>query len=418
MKIIIRLLFLFCACISTSTTAQVNADDNCGTVKYNSLLMQRNKSFAEKHKEFETYIQKQTNAIQTSATDSIWTIPVVVHVVYSKNSENIADQQIDSQIEVLNEDYSGTNLDQILIPNGFKNVKAGDIGLRFCLATLDPDNQPTNGITRTLTSVTEFGFSDDVKYTDQGGEDAWPADKYLNIWVCNLGGGLLGYAQYPGGPDSTDGVVILYKAFGKNGTAVKPYNKGRTVTHEVGHWFNLFHIWGDDGSDCSGTDNVNDTPNQAGSNTGCPTYPSISCNNGPNGDMFMNYLDYSNDSCMYMFTKGQKNRMLNALDNLRPSIKISSQTDCTPLYPEPDYTTSILPNPNNGSFILRFKKNIPDSCSLNLYDILGQVVFSYQVTGIESRSLPIEINNVADGIYFLQTEVADKTFVNKIVIFN
>lgn len=418
MKIIIRILFLFSGFVCTSTTAQIGSADNCGTVKYNSLLMQRNKEFAEKHKSFESYIQKQPNSIQTTGSDSVWTIPVVVHVVYSKNSENIADQQIDSQIEVLNEDYSGTNLDQILIPNGFKNVKAGDIGLRFCLATLDPDNQPTNGITRTLTSVAEFGFSDDVKFTDQGGEDAWPADKYLNIWVCNLGGGLLGYAQYPGGPDSTDGVVILYKAFGKNGTAVKPYNKGRTVTHEVGHWFNLFHIWGDDGSDCSGTDYVNDTPNQAGSNTGCPTYPAISCNNGPNGDMFMNYLDYSNDSCMYMFTKGQKNRMLNALDNLRPSIKISSQTDCTPLYPEPDYSTSILPNPNNGSFILRFKKNIPDSCSLNLYDILGQVVFSYQVTGIESRSLPIEINSVADGIYFLQTEVADKTFVNKIVILN
>ena len=195
MKILIGILSLAVVCISATVTAQIGLTDNCGTVKYNSLLMQRNKVFADKHSRFETYSEKHADVFKTTAADSVWTIPVVVHVVYSKNSENVADQQIDSQIEVLNEDYAGANLDQVLIPNSFKNAKAGDIGLRFCLATLDPDNQPTNGITRTQTLITEFGFSDDVKFTGQGGENAWPADKYLNIWVCNLGGGLLGYAQ-------------------------------------------------------------------------------------------------------------------------------------------------------------------------------------------------------------------------------
>ncbi len=415
-KFLIAVLVLVVSCFKGFS--QQTAEHNCGTVEYNKVMMQKHKLFAERNEKFDADANKSNNTNATLGADSIWTIPVVVHVVYFKNAENIADEQIDSQIEVLNEDYSGTNLDALLIPNAFKSVKAGDIGLRFCLATLDPNNNPTNGITRTKTTVDEFGFSDDVKFTDQGGENAWPADKYLNIWVCNLGGSLLGYAQYPGGPDSTDGVVILYKAFGRNGTSVKPYNKGRTVTHEVGHWFNLLHIWGDDGTDCSGSDKVNDTPNQAGSNTGCPTFPTISCNNGPNGDMFMNYLDYTNDSCLFMFTKGQKNRMLNALDNFRPTIKASSQTDCTPLFPEPDYSTSILPNPSNGDFTLRFKKNIPSSCNLYLYDVLGNLVFSYSVTGINSRSLPVKCRAVSDGIYFLQTEVEGQTFVNKLVVLN
>ena len=125
--------------------------------------------------------------------------------------------------------------------------------------------------------------------------DAWPSAQYLNLWVCPLAGGLLGYAQFPGGPAATDGVVILHSAFGINGTAAAPFNLGRTATHEIGHWLNLNHIWGDDGTGCSGTDNVADTPNQGGPNYGAPTFPHLSCSNGPNGDLFVNYMDYVDD---------------------------------------------------------------------------------------------------------------------------
>ena len=140
------------------------------------------------------------------------------------------------------------------------------------------------------------------------------------IWACQLAGGLLGYAQFPGGPAATDGVVIRQSAFGTVGTAAAPFNLGRTATHEVGHWLNLNHIWGDDGTGCTGTDNVADTPNQAGWNTGVPSFPRVSCSNGPNGDMFMNYMDYVDDRAMVMFSAGQVARMQACLDGPRLAI--------------------------------------------------------------------------------------------------
>jgi len=190
-----------------------------------------------------------------------------------------------------------------LIPAAFSGITA-DVQIEFCLAQRTPAGLSTNGIVRKSTTVTSFSSNDNVKRTANGGDDAWDATKYLNIWVCNLGGGLLGYAQFPGGAVSTDGVVINHTAFGNTGTATAPYGLGRTATHEVGHWLNLRHIWGD--ASC-GSDLVSDTPTQQTSNYGCPTYPRVTCSNGPAGDMFMNYMDYTNDACMYAFTNGQKN---------------------------------------------------------------------------------------------------------------
>jgi pregnancy-associated plasma protein-A len=129
----------------------------------------------------------------------------------------------------------------------------------------------------------------------------------------------LGYAQFPGGPKSTDGVVINYRAFGTMGTAQSPFNKGRTATHEVGHYFNLRHIWGDT-EDCTGSDLVADTPNSAGPNFGKPTFPKVSCSNGPSGDMFVNYMDYVDDPAMFMFTPQQVSRMRTALDGPRRTL--------------------------------------------------------------------------------------------------
>jgi hypothetical protein len=168
-----------------------------------------------------------------------------------------------------------------------------------------------------------FTADDDaVKSAATGGSDPWPADRYLNLWVCRLEGGLLGYAQFPGGPAQTDGVVITYTGFGVGGTAAAPFDLGRTATHEVGHWLNLRHIWGDDGTGCSGDDFVEDTPNQGGPNTGRPAFPSVSCANGPNGDLFVNYMDYVDDAVMVMFTSGQVFRMQAALDAARSTIGV------------------------------------------------------------------------------------------------
>ncbi len=186
------------------------------------------------------------------------TIPTVVHVVYRSEGENISDAQVKSQIKALNDDFRAKNTDKSKVPAVWQGLVT-DSKIQFALATKSPRGKKTNGITRTATTVKSFGPDDTVKSKQTGGVNPWPTQRYLNIWVCSLGGGLLGYGQFPGGPAATDGVVILNTAFGTNGTATAPFNKGRTATHEVGHFLNLRHIWGDR-NDCSGTDFVADTP--------------------------------------------------------------------------------------------------------------------------------------------------------------
>ncbi len=238
------------------------------------------------------------NQLASRTTTGVVTIPVVVHVVYSNSTENISDAQIQSQIQVLNRDFRRTNTDA---DNTWS--QAADVEIEFKLASVNAMGTSTRGITRTATSVTSFTTNDDIKYSNRGGRDGWPAGSYLNIWVGNLSGNTLGYAQFPGGAAKTDGVVIDYQYFGTTGTAIAPYNLGRTTTHEVGHWLNLRHIWGD--GDCSADDFVSDTPGADGPNYGCAV-GKVSCNTV---NMVQNYMDYSDDACMNLFTAGQKARM-------------------------------------------------------------------------------------------------------------
>jgi Pregnancy-associated plasma protein-A len=270
----------------------------CGVQQVNERLTEQDPKLREKQLRIEHECQR---AIEKGEAQRVWrkliTLPVVVHVVYKTDDENIPDDQVSSQIDVLNQDYRGTNPDREKIPEPWTSL-AADPNIQFELAD----------ITRTETERDSFGTGDTVKRRADGGVDPWPTTKYLNFWICNLGEGLLGYAQFPGGPAKTDGVVILYTAFGTTGAASAPFNLGRTATHEVGHWLNLRHIWGDR-TDCSGSDQVSDTPKAQMPNYGKPDWPHISCNNGPNGDMFMNYMDYVDDAAMFMFTQGQAARM-------------------------------------------------------------------------------------------------------------
>jgi hypothetical protein len=256
------------------------------------------------------YIKSQGGLKGRSAT---FNIPVVVHIIYNANVQNITDAQVMSQLAVLNADFQKLNSDFSRVPTPFQSL-AGDAGIQFCLASKDPNGNPSTGITRTYTAKTAFDvYNDDAKYTAMGGHDAWNRNAYLNFWVvptikAGTQTGILGYGQFPGGPASTDGIVIGYRYFGTMGSVSAPFNKGRTATHEVGHWLNLYHIWGDD-TNCSSSDMVADTPNQGSENYGCPTFPRSSCNNGTLGDMFMNYMDYTDDACMNMFSNGQRLRM-------------------------------------------------------------------------------------------------------------
>lgn len=321
-----RIIYLFTAILLLAQN-NISAQDRCGTMQHLQMLKQQDPKLEHTMQDIENHVQQYVANWQPDPNRAVITIPVVVHVVYNTAAQNISDAQIQSQITALNNDFRKLNTDWTNTPSVWQGLVA-DCQIQFCLATRDPNGATTTGIIRKSTTSTSFSTNDNVKYNSSGGSNAWPASSYLNLWVCNISGSVLGYAQFPGGPAATDGVVIDYQNFGTTGTAQSPFNKGRTGTHEVGHWLGLYHIWGDDGSSCSGTDQVSDTPNQADENYNCPSFPTVSCSNGPNGDMFMNYMDYVNDACMVMFTNGQSARMNAFLASGGSRFSLQSSLGC------------------------------------------------------------------------------------------
>jgi hypothetical protein len=295
----------------------------CGAMQIYHQLMESEPTFRQQQIALEHATMTRLRSALVARTTP-YRIMVVVHVVYGNATENISAAQVRSQIAVLNRDYRAKNRDRSKTPSPWKGLVA-DAQVEFQLAKKDPSGQTTTGITRTKTDRTSFVADDDsVKSAATGGADPWPTDEYLNIWVCGTlkdarGRSLLGYAQFPGGPAATDGVVIWNGSFGTRGTATDPFNLGRTATHEIGHFLNLRHIWGD-APNCAGEDFVNDTPPAEDANYNKPLFPHVSCGNGPNGDMFVNYMDYVDDDTMFMFTPGQVSRMHAALDGPRSSL--------------------------------------------------------------------------------------------------
>lgn len=311
----------------------ITAQDRCATVPYMKGLQQQ-KMLLEGKPGFERWIQEKIeNRKQANRTErrqaATYQIPVVVHVVHNGEAigvgSNISDAQILSQIDVLNQDYQRLNTDAANTPSEFLPV-AGSLDIEFVLAKRTPEGLATNGIVRVLGSQTVWSLNDNYLLKSQS---YWPAEDYMNIWVTNLSSSYVGYAQFPvsnlpGLENSsnnrlTDGVVIDHHAFGTidagNFDLDNQYNKGRTSTHEIGHFLGLNHTWGDDEDDadkCAGTDNVDDTPNQQISTSGCPSSPRTSCSSS---DMYQNYLDYTNDACMNIFTQGQVARMIVVLEN-------------------------------------------------------------------------------------------------------
>ncbi|MEM0997560.1 MAG: M43 family zinc metalloprotease [Bacteroidota bacterium] len=328
-----KLLLIIIGLVITVPAAP--AQRTCGTMDHHQHLVQNDPEAAHRMAKEDSriahWIREHGGENRSGA---VITIPTVVHVVYRTTQQNISNAQIQSQIDVLNEDFRRLNADASSTPGVWSSV-AADSEIEFCLARRDPNGNATDGILRVQTTVNSFSTNDNVKFSSSGGSDAWPRNDYLNIWVCNLGFGLLGYAQFPGQPAATDGVVIGYRYFGRTGVVQAPFNQGRTTTHEVGHWLNLRHIWGDDNGACSGSDQVGDTPNQAGPNYNCPSFPRTdNCQGTSPGVMYMNYMDYTDDGCMNMFTTGQKDRMTAVLNGSRSAIQNSQ--GCVPVSQVPD----------------------------------------------------------------------------------
>ena len=371
--------------------------------------------------ETETKIQKWlASNNQSKATDPYITIPVVVHVLWNDPIENISDAQIQSQIDILNEDFRKLNADTLDDLHTFYDFTA-DAGIEFCLASYDPDGNPTNGITRTFTDSISFIGVGNEKYSASGGIDNWDPESYLNIWVCNLdaSGGTLGYATFPSdlaaNPDD-DGVVIRYQSFGSSGTAEAPNDLGRTATHEVGHWLNLRHIWGDD---ICGDDLVDDTEPSENNNFQCPTFPhnaNSSCGTGQDGEMYMNFMDYVDDDCMNMFTWGQSDRMEAAINTERMALFNSTGCDLSNGLSESLFGNSfnIFPNPSNGTISINLKNNKNEKVSLSLYNITGSLI--KEITNINSFPYDVSLNGIADGMYCVIISNGEKSTLKKILL--
>jgi len=289
-----------------------------------SILLKKNHS----QKSMDQWMEKYERSIDFQKSMAVVTIPVVFHILYKNNTENISDAQIQSQLDVLNADFRKINSDFGNTPSVFQAV-AADVEIEFCLASFDVNGNTSTGITRTSVA-NNFNLENNYFKSGQGGAPGWDRDKYLNIWVGSIGGGILGFAWLPNSAPTAaeDGVVIDYRCFGTSGTAgtggFSVFNLGRTTTHEVGHWFNLEHIWGPGNGGCGQDDFVSDTPNQNSDSFGCPSFPQTDACTSGNGIMFQNYMDYSDDRCMSLFTAGQKTRMLAALNGPRSGLLTST----------------------------------------------------------------------------------------------
>lgn len=299
----------------------------CGTTQYMEKLVQADPALKARLNAYEVNIQSRTAQRKASrALKTTKIVPLVIHVIYNTPEQNISDAQIQSQINVLNQDFLRANPDAINTPASFANA-AANTDIQFCLVS----------IIRKQTDKISFSSNNDVKFCSTGGNDAMDVNKYFNIWVCNLSE-LLGYGEFPNIlPSNTYGAVIGYKAFGTIGTATYPYDKGRTLTHEIAHCLNVHHIFSEDSSVCK-TDHCIDIPDQSAPTMGCPQYPaSDNCTSDSSGKMFMNYMDYVDDACMNLFTNCQSERMQSVLETFPYSSL--TRTGCNSVAP-------VLCNPN------------------------------------------------------------------------
>lgn len=350
------------------------------------------------------------------STGGALNIPVVVHVVYKNAAENISDAQINSQIDALNRDYRKLNVDFASVPPAFQPLGA-DMNITFCLASVDPNGMPTTGITRTPTNVQSFDQQTEPKFTAAGGHDNWNPEHYLNLWVCELANPLLGYATFPtdlAADPQLDGVVIDYQYFGTI-NSLAPFDLGRTATHEVGHWLNLRHIWGD--ANC-GDDFVNDTPTQQGPNSGCPTFPSVTCGNGANGDLFYDYMDYCNDACILLFTNGQKLRADATISTLRTGL--ASSNGCgngsSGIADIANASFNVFPNPANDKITISFNKNLNSTATLHIYNSIGAQVKLMPLSKLNSGEVTVDISDLSKGVYVMEIINEGSKSLKKLVV--
>lgn len=396
---------------------QLIAQRNCVTFNYQQQLLSTDPSLQIKIDAIESFTKQHagtTDQLSRTEGTTVITIPVVVHIIYHQPEENISDQQVLNQIAILNRNFRHRNADSVNTPQYFKSL-AADCEIEFKLATSDPRKRNTNGIIRKYSPIVWWSADDKMKFSSEMGDDAWDAKSYLNIWICNLDQ-VAGYSSVMGGPANKDGVVLGFNVIGSTG-GTDGFNMGKTAVHEVGHWFNLKHLWGD--TDC-GDDLVDDTPKQSTYTVGCPSAIRISCGNGSNGNMYMNYMDFTEDGCMNMFTYGQKARMraLFAPGGFRNSFLSSAGLDA-PLIFEANLPVEspkwlhpqLYPNPATSEMTLDLAYDVRWMGKvITVTNLQGQVVEKLQ---INSKSQKINVSKLLPGLYFLSAKKEDGDFIKQ-----
>jgi hypothetical protein len=387
-----------------------SAQERCSSADYTQEQKAANPLAALRITEAENFLQKRVSSPSIhsrTVAPTIIRIPVVVHIVYKNSSDNVSDAQVKSQIEALNRDFRRLNSDTTNTPDRFKALSA-DVQIEFYLATADPKGRATSGIVRKQTTVSNFLNNDKIKFAAQGGDDAWDSKNYLNIWVGKLISGA-GYASAPGSDASKDGVVVNTNAFGVT-NASGYYNMGRTATHEIGHWLGLKHIWGD--AQC-GDDGVYDTPQQSTYTQTCPTGFRSTCNNGEMGDMYMNYMDYTADACMNLFTQGQKMKMRAGFDEGGPRESLLTSKGLREPWleesalPESGQKLAVYPNPAKTDLNINFNFGSIGK-TISLLNSNGIVVQTVQV---KSLSQSLNISTLPAGMYFVKGEGVSGKFI-------
>lgn len=372
--------------------------------------------------QIETFVQNQPNQ---RFTGDVYHIPVVVHVIYNTPEQNISDEQIALQIASLNADYRRLNEDASNTRQEFMPV-AADVGIEFHLAQWDPEGNQTSGITRTETTQGSFWLSmTDMKSSQTGGSDAWDVNHYLNIWVCNMSipflnvPFILGFATPPDGAPNwpvgsaaeepeQDGVVIHYEVFGpiQNPDAtLDPVSLGRTATHEIGHYLGLRHIWGD--GDCSADDGIQDTPIASAAQQQTCDLSSNTCDEGSGDlpDMIENYMDYSDEHCMNMFTQQQVMAMRYVVENFRQNLLLSASNFDSKM------NLQVYPNPASDFIMISYESPIEYELSVSLRDITGRIYFQTTM----SKMLQLPVFQLTDGLYFIDIHSKDEHIVHKFI---
>ena len=349
------------------------------------------------HPDFNTYqINKQLayKNVRHQKADTVIRIPVVVHVIHRLAAENISTAQINSQIAVLNRDFRKLNADT----TNAAGWSIADVKFEFVLATKDPSGNPSTGITRTATTIDNICDNSNQYATLR---PAWNPERYLNIWVCDVGDFILGFAYPPNAPGispAEDGVVIGHNYFGTVGSVQAPWNLGRTTTHEIGHYFDLLHLWGNDNNpSCNTDDGIADTPNQADEEYNCATRTSCG-----SLDQLSNFLQYVDDACMGNFTVGQKNRMRMALYTQRDSLQFGDLLNLTSISEQNLFSKTLLyPNPNHGLFQIELT-NVGglNRFEIEVYNMAGKLVAVETKTN--QSGLLINMETAANGVYFVR----------------